>query len=76
MIKHNSKPQFDDARNFSEGLASVEIGDKWGFINKAGVMVIKPQFETPGILFFSEGLACVEVGDKDRFIDKTGKIVI
>jgi hypothetical protein len=25
-------PQFDGARSFSEGLASVEIGDEWGFI--------------------------------------------
>jgi len=25
-------PQFDGARSFSDGLAAVSIGDKWGFI--------------------------------------------
>ena len=25
-------PQFDDAWDFSDGLARVRIGDKWGFI--------------------------------------------
>lgn len=32
-------PQFDDARHFTEGLASVNIGDKWGYIDKAGKIV-------------------------------------
>ncbi len=28
------KPQFDFARDFSEGLAAVKVGDKWGYIHK------------------------------------------
>ncbi|MDE2954211.1 MAG: WG repeat-containing protein [Gemmatimonadota bacterium] len=29
------KPQFDSAWAFSEGLAPVSIGDKYGYISKA-----------------------------------------
>jgi hypothetical protein len=28
---------------FSEGLGTVKIGDKWGYMNNQGWMVIKPQ---------------------------------
>ena len=31
-----------------EGLAHVEIGDKVGYINQAGEIVIKPQFDGAG----------------------------
>ena len=42
------EPQFDDAKNFSEGLGRVQIGDKWGYINTEGEVVIKPQFDDAG----------------------------
>jgi hypothetical protein len=75
-------PQFDRADSFSEGLASVRVGDyetgKFGFIDKQGRMVINPQFD--GVEPFSEGLAAVRIGDKDTgkwgFIDKQGQMVI
>ncbi len=35
-------PQFDLAHEFHEGLAAVEINDKWGFIDKTGKIVIRP----------------------------------
>jgi hypothetical protein len=40
--------QFEDARDFSEQLAAVKSGAKWGFIDKAGKIVIPAQFETVG----------------------------
>ena len=33
-VEYVIKPQFDGAGSFSDGLAGVEIGDKWGYISK------------------------------------------
>ena len=49
------KPQFDDANDFNEGLARVNvggsdngygtiIGGKWGYIDKNGKFIIEPSF--------------------------------
>ena len=59
---------------FSEGLAAIKMGGKWGFIDKTGKVVIPPQFDI--VLCFSEGLAPIGMGGKWGFIDQTGKIVI
>ena len=53
------KPQFDEVGSFSEGLAAVRIGENWGFINKAGEVVIKLQFDKA--TDFHNGLAVVGV---------------
>ena len=37
---------FDEVRPFSEGLAGVRVGDKWGFIDSAGEMIIPLRFAT------------------------------
>ena len=39
-IQYAIKPQFEDARFFSEGLASVKIEGRWGYIDKTGQYVI------------------------------------
>ena len=49
------KPLFAKALPFSEGLASVEMGDRWGCINKDGDIVIPAKFS--GIGQFNDGLA-------------------
>jgi len=49
-------------------------GGKWGFIDRAGEVVIDPRFQAADA--FHEGLAAVKVGDKWGYIDKTGKVVI
>jgi hypothetical protein len=36
-------PQFSFAYPFSEGLAVVQMGFQWGYIDKTGNMVIKLQ---------------------------------
>ncbi|MHC4474706.1 MAG: WG repeat-containing protein [Planctomycetota bacterium] len=46
----------------------------YGFIDKTGRYVIKPQFKWP--LSFSEGLAQVQVGAKIGFVDIGGEMVI
>ena len=37
--------RFDDARGFSDGLAAVQVGGQWGYIDTLGTFVIQPQFE-------------------------------
>ena len=72
--------EFDEARNFSEGLAAVRgKNNKYGFIDKTGKFVIQPQFHHVGD--FSEGLAAVEPVDADwpgnlAYINHNGQIVI
>ena len=36
------EPNFDLAGDFSEGLAAVAVGDKWGFIDTTGHYVWEP----------------------------------
>jgi hypothetical protein len=67
---------------FRDGLARFQTPSgeerKYGYMDKAGRVVIAPQFHDAG--HFSEGLAWIEVLKEGKwlygFIDKTGKIVI
>jgi WG containing repeat len=59
---------------FAEGLASVRLGKDYGFIDKTGAFVIKPQFAFAGN--FSEGLAFVKLGREGGYIDHVGHWVI
>jgi len=78
------KPQYEKAKDFSEGLAAVQVlvgqNLKWGFIDTKGKMVVPATYNLqPGR--FSDGLATVRIGDADydfemAYIDKTGKRVI
>src|ERR1051325_5406750 len=78
------------AQNTGEGLLPIQQGGKWGYINRSGEVVIKPQFEAAEP--FADGLALVRYpprkkplkpGEKKAelvegigFIDPTGKVVI
>ncbi len=69
------------AGSFHEGRAYVEVDEKhhYGFIDRAGNMVVKPAYLTNnhnGIYKFSDGLAPVLVGDKWGFIDVHGGFAI
>lgn len=59
-------------RWMSDGLGAVIQGDKVGFINTKGQMVIPPQFDFA--LPFHDGFAPVWDGNFWHFIDKTGKL--
>lgn len=48
--------------------------DKWGYVNSAGVFVIKPQFAE--VMRFSEGLAAVKKDDNWGYIDMNGVFII
>ena len=68
--------QWDEAGDFSEGLARVKGSNgKWGFIDKTGKLVIPCRLNGTGD--FSEGLASVrDVDFRWGAIDKTGTLVI
>ena len=68
------QPQFDNAWNFSEGMAVINIGNKYGYIDTMGELLIPPQFDFT--FSFSEGLAVVKMDDKCGYIDKSGQVVI
>ena len=80
--------QFDWARDFHGGLAAVKLSkDKYGFIDKAGKLVLSAK-EWRDVDDFSEGLASVKVAVTDNsvylgfqneeygYIDRNGKFVI
>ncbi|NNF35015.1 MAG: WG repeat-containing protein [Saprospiraceae bacterium] len=65
--------EYDDARDFSEGLAAVNQKGKWGYINKAGELIIPFQFRAAGA--FSCGLAKVQDFEyHEYYIEKNGNI--
>ncbi len=55
-------------------LYPIFEGNLWGYINKTGKVVIKPQFRYA--LAFSEGLAAVRIEGRYGYIDTTGRVVI
>lgn len=66
--------RFDGAKNFSEGLAPVMKGDKWGYADKSGKVVIEPLFDDAWP--FSGGLARVMQGEFYGYIDTRGRAAI
>jgi hypothetical protein len=76
--------RFDGVHPFSEGLAAVQVGERWGFIDRSGRLVIPAEFEDgwatppggarggPPIGSFREGLAAVYKDGTWRFIDAKG----
>lgn len=90
-IDNKGKIQFilneaESASEFSENLALVNVADKFGFIDKNGKYIIKPQFDYASS--FKEGLAVVGKYNKNSdlssnlsdmifgFIDKEGRLKI
>src|SRR5438874_695528 len=62
--------KYDEIYSYSEGLAMVNFGGKYGFIDKSGKEIIAPQYTEANP--FSEGLSAVSTGDAWGYIDKTG----
>ena len=67
--------KYDQLGLFSEGLAAVYKGEKWGYINTKGEEVIPTTIDAQCVGRFSEGLAFVLTYDGFNVIDKEGKIV-
>ncbi len=52
--------RWDELKCYSEGLAAIRAGDRWGFVDVEGKAVVEPAFAA--VSDFSEGLAGFEVG--------------
>ena len=64
---------YQDAKEFSDGLAAVKTQDKWGYIDVSGKIVIEPQFKEA--FPFLNNRAIVKTEDsKYCFIDLNGSI--
>ena len=66
--------KYDKVREFSEGLAVVELDGLYGVIDKSGKEIVPTLYQE--IKDFSEGLAVVKLNDKYGFINREGKLVI
>ena len=55
-------------------LYRIKHGDKWGFMNREGKIIIPPIFEDAYI--FSDGLAPIKLKDRWGCIKSNGKIVV
>ncbi|MFT5860416.1 MAG: hypothetical protein ACI865_002529 [Flavobacteriaceae bacterium] len=73
------KPQFAWAYDFHSGRAAVYNGDKWGFIDTTGTLVIPFLYDQ--VRNYNEGLSIVAIGqntNKDRWgiINKSGNYIL
>lgn len=67
------EPQFDEANDFSDGMARVKQYGKYTFIDKAGKIIADPVFDNAED--FSGGLARITIGMRWGYIDKQGRYV-
>lgn len=58
---------------FVEGLMTVEVDGKYGFIDKGGSLVIPAVFDR--VEDFSDGMARVLMGGQEGYIDRTGELL-
>ena len=69
------EPIFDTAHEFRDGLAAVNLGGAWQYIDVNGRQIINCNWATK-IKHFSNNLAAVEVGGRWGYINKKGDMVI
>lgn len=68
------RPKFDNAMDFREGFAAVEMRGKWGFINLQGRFIAKCKYQE--VRPFNYGYAVVKENNRWGVIDTEGKEVI
>ncbi len=68
---------FEEAADFSEGRAAVQVEGLWGYIDRSGSLIIDPQFRLAGP--FSDGRARVAPAEGEflyGYVDERGEIRI
>lgn len=68
------EPLYDSIGFFVENIAYAQRGDRFGYIDKLGNMVIPFVYE--GAKSFSNGFAGIKINGKWGYINKVGEIVI
>jgi hypothetical protein len=63
-------PENDAVRRFSEGLAPIRSGGKWGFIDQEGRLIIGFRFDS--VSDFEGGICRAEFGSSVVYIDRDG----
>jgi len=58
---------------FSEGLVAIRVDGLWGYMNRAGDIVIEPRFQEA--YTFTNGVAGVRAGRVLTFVDTTGRLL-
>lgn len=66
------KPIYDNAEMFSEGLSTVQLGNKYGLIDETGKYIL-PLRDMEYLGSVHNGLASFRGNDKYGFIDMTGQ---
>lgn len=66
-------PQFDDALNFTEGIASVCRNDSCFYINKEGIQIFNQTFDEAEN--YSNGVAIVKRKSKYYLINRSGQVI-
>ena len=71
-------PVYFTVKIFSQGLASVDSNNSWGYINEKGEKIIDYQYLKAEPFAGDLAVVCMLEGTKEKcgFIDKTGKVVI
>lgn len=62
----------EEMGSYSEGLAPVKIGGKWGYADKNGAVAISPAYDSCGA--FSHGYAIVRRGELYGVTDRDGTL--
>ena len=68
------REKYDYVGNFVQGRAAVRLGDKWGFVNTEGKVVIERKYDFFGGFF--EGFGQVVLNGKWGFVNKEGEEVV
>jgi hypothetical protein len=68
-------PKYEQVGEFAGGRVAVRLAGQWGYIDRAGAIIIAPNFEEAWI-FGDNHLAPVKVAGRWGYIDRAGTMVI